>query len=579
MLSHASRLASPPSSTLFSILHFAAGRAWSRTGPRRVFHRGVERRQSQCGESSKQVIGESYHHTLSKQLEPVAKPETHDVDIKLTKELPSTCDAGVDFAARASHQSSHSYSYRGQGTATQAGSLLPATASSRQPSEVSSQNSTIDFTPGQGSSLTYESDPPWAEDVATHELTFPARHTNSIQLVSLLRNAPRTPEELCGNLNHLIRTYPTLPIPQLIEFHDSFWPLQCTSSFNTLLDHCIRRASYGSAHTLLAKMHARRMVLDTHTRQLRVRLLLREGQWFEAWRMENPDTADAEYRLPLPVWVEFFNSFHQGALRERMPVSLPDGSVGYTLRPKVDTTSENDRVAQLRLLMQRPPLSLLGRPKEARLSPSLVRRIVNFLLRMPDRELAEKVTEFYFGQLPHNLDDRCRGICVDIIHSHMVRHTKRGLAGYYRAQDLLHRYFHMHPEFRPNPTTLFILLRYLRSSRDCGSFALRVVRSFVKRWGKSVVDARVLQRLGSLGVKEGRLDIAQIVLDGQEDQDSKVQRLLTTARRMEGPSEAIVLPPYRPPTVSQGRNDERRRWITLRRRFFRRANKRTSEAG
>ena len=67
----------------------------------------------------------------------------------------------------------------------------------------------------------------------------------------------------------------------------------------------------------------------------------------------------------------------------------------------------------------------------------------------------------------------------------------------------------MHPSFKPDSTTLLLLINALRTVKHAGKEAKAVVEQFRRRYGAHVVDDRVRWRLAWLALKERNVSVAQ----------------------------------------------------------------------
>ena len=372
-----------------------------------------------------------------------------------------------------------------------------------------------------------------------------------------------TTRSLYLNLLRITANVRPLMLTELINYH-SRWPsLQSTRSFNFLIALCIRHNHLAATRNLFLQMDARGIPGNIETRKLRVRFWIRKGHWRSAWRHENAVVGG----IPFPVWLEFFgpqgrSTAHKMELgsdakqseagsefvvpphkNETATVFETQGGntqspcwpvngatppdrggrvqdpVGGSRDSKSDVTAD---IARFRLLMNKLPSV---RPDQwAPPSPRATRSVISMLHRCKQHEMAHTVTMNLFRNLPARLDRRLHFQCLDLIHFNLSKSRENGLPGFYRNRALLKRMLRAHASFRPDSTTLFLLLRPLKTALKCGTIAEHTVRLFQDRWGSKVVDERVRRRLVSLAVKEGRTDIVESFLT--EQQYASTQRQL-----------------------------------------------------
>ena len=155
---------------------------------------------------------------------------------------------------------------------------------------------------------TYEDDPPWDEVIESMQNAGDPLPTVTYVRPSLPAEfrVPTTPEEMYRSLVFLSKpsvTGTTQPFEFLHHYHDSYPELHTTRSYNFLIGLAMGCGELDTAARLLQRMYHRDLTDDLETRVLRVRLMVRQGLWGEAW-----ETQVAQGPLPLPVWLEFFGT-------------------------------------------------------------------------------------------------------------------------------------------------------------------------------------------------------------------------------------------------------------------------------
>lgn len=380
-------------------------------------------------------------------------------------------------------------------------------------------------------------DPGWAP---SHYIDDPPWDCNALvrsaPSVTLPLPIPTTPASLYQNLLYLLSYHAIspAPLPVLLSYHASFSrdsSLRSTRSYNLLIRLAIRHAAFKLAERLLGVMRAEGIQGDLETWKLCTRWLIRTGRWGDAWKEVTRMTGRGEPRtvfahtgqaradIPLPIWLEFFGTMKRGALRRRTRTrKWSRNEHGSFFREAgFEVLRENgDRVvadsSRYGMLMSHPPALTQGELR--RMPPRAMHLTVHLMLRTAQRDLAMKATTSYLRGLPPKIDETWARACLDLIHLHIIfPPTKRGLSAHHKARKTVNSLLSLHPRLRPNSTTLLLLLRGLRSTTRCGTIAQNFVSSFKRRWGPKTEDQRVRRRVASLALKEGRVDIAEAMVE------------------------------------------------------------------
>ncbi|KAH9837019.1 uncharacterized protein C8Q71DRAFT_581943 [Rhodofomes roseus] len=424
----------------------------------------------------------------------------------------------------------------------------------------------------------YKTDPPWPEiaealsasgsrPCVVHYGPFEYSGTSSVPL-------PTSSEDLCDKLVFFQTLRPPASLEWLIRYHANFREHHSTATFNFLLALAIRMARRGTAASLFIQMEKEAIRPNSHTRQLRVRFLIRleEGGWQRAWTEQMELSREENKPLPFMVWLEFLGTEKEGATRK---MQRNDATGEYALEP-VKPADPETLQSRFRILMQNMPA--LRAQKLARTPIAVVYRVVRHLIRADQPQLAFDVTKASFIDLPGRLDENTRERCLAVIHLHLLPLRRRGQRGHFMLRKLMYRFLAMHSDLRPNATTLRLLMRPLRPLRPFlraqgGSTATHLVKTFVRRWGPSVVDDQVRRRLATLLLTQGRLSACAAIVHAQNNvelwrkaaateeevtfRDSRPARV----RRAPAPAHARY--------VFQRRSAELWRWRLLRRRLRR----------
>ena len=262
---------------------------------------------------------------------------------------------------------------------------------------------------------------------------------------------------------------------------------------------------------------------DTETWKLEIRYLVQTGSWEKAWTQVNDAyqrtvPSNHERPIPLSVWLEFFALPRIRNLAKLSP-QKDYGSDGEKGHGDQDASHQPQRLAspykppsslwahRLKLLFDKAPTETI---EYRRASPSRIRKIVEFLLRLQHIDAALKISKDYLSSLPRSLSSTTAKTCTDIINLHVAFGSPHsGLRKLKHIERQYKQLLELHGDLRPDSNTLFLMLSPLRRVKRCGSAAKSIVEDFVKEWGPEIVDARVRRRVTSLALKEGRIDIAQ----------------------------------------------------------------------
>ena len=327
--------------------------------------------------------------------------------------------------------------------------------------------------------------------------------------------------------------YSHSPLTTLINYHFSRYQdtrlLRSTRSFNFLVSLALREAAFGTASRLFDAMKAESVRPNLETWKLTVRWLVRTGRREEAlrrierimrreqWREELGLHSGHKGGLPLPLWTELFGSLKRGALRRW--VKIPDQQGKPRRRTprfrcvvlRAHDASTSAQAARFRSLMHIFPTATSG--EYSQLSPRAVFFIVQAMIEMGNRREALEATLSYFQSLPRRLSRTQRNAALDIIHLHMGAVTQKpGLSRHFAQRRVIFDLLAAHSGIRPSSKTLFLVLASLRPCQRCGTVALKCLKTFRRRWGPRTESSLVRRRIAGLSVKEGRADIAAVML-------------------------------------------------------------------
>ena len=343
---------------------------------------------------------------------------------------------------------------------------------------------------------------------------------------------PTSREMLYQNLLDM-HNYSHSSLTTLINYHFSRHRdtrlLHSTRSFNFLVSLALREAAFGTASRLLDAMKAQSIKPNMETWKLTVRWLVRTGRWEEAfkrvervmrrerWREELGLHSQHQDELPLPLWVELFGSLKRGALRRWVKIPEQRDKRGRRLARfrcvvlQNHTASASAQANRYRYLTNH---FLTATSHEySQLPLRAVFFVVQAMIQLGNRRQALEATLSYFQSLPRRLSRRQQHAALDIVHLHMSAvPEKPGLPQHYAQRRVIFNLLAAHPGIRPSSNTLFLTLASLQPCKRCGTLAMKCLKTFRRRWGPRTESSVVRRRIVNLSVKEGRLDIAAVML-------------------------------------------------------------------
>ncbi|KAG0708786.1 hypothetical protein DFH29DRAFT_821172 [Suillus ampliporus] len=362
--------------------------------------------------------------------------------------------------------------------------------------------------------------------------------------------------------------------------------LHSTRSFNFLVSLALRHAAFGTAARLLDAMRAESVRPNLETWKLTVRWLVRTGRWDEAlrrverimkreqWPEELGLHSGHQDGLPLPLWMEFFGSLKRGALRRWVKIPQQRGEHGRKFASfrcvvlQTSTVSGSAQVARYRSLTNMFPL--VASREYSQLPPRAVFFIVQAMIQLGNRSKALDVTSSYFQSLPRRLSRRQQHAALDIIHLHIRAVTEKpGLAQHFAQRRVISYLLSAHPGIRPSSKTLFLTLASLRPCKRCGTLAIKCLKAFRTRWGPRTESSVVRRRIASLSIKEGRLDIAAVMLESERTLRAQKQSWRTQRDITGGASPRAFTRLLRRSTgkIFHGRGAENWKWQALERKL------------
>lgn len=206
----------------------------------------------------------------------------------------------------------------------------------------------------------------------------------------------------------------------------------------------------------------------------------------------------------------------------------------------------------------------LSAEEEACMPSRVVLVLVEWFMRTGQPQMAFNTSQSYFAGLGAGLDSVRRDECMDIIHPQLVP-SKKNLSGHFAARGALKKLLCLHPDLRPNATTLVYLLNSLRSTAVCGKLAFALVKQFRRLYGPDIVDERVRWRLAWLALKERNVSLAVRVFSQHDRAQKRERKAEEHLEREFTPQASATGLPARPPfheiVAARGLEDY---WVPLR---------------
>ncbi|EJD03998.1 uncharacterized protein FOMMEDRAFT_140085 [Fomitiporia mediterranea MF3/22] len=373
--------------------------------------------------------------------------------------------------------------------------------------------------------------------------TRPSKRTHN----SLLH--PVTAQELELRLHQAMTFNPLPSLNRLIAYHDTYPALHSEASYNFLAQLAIRHTSYVKAIRLLRRMEESGIKPSESSRVLYVRSLVKIGRWEQAWTFLRQQLTSGDEKTHLPLMLELLGHCNPIEFRNR--------------QPSPDALHQNRQNIILSAIPDHLPST--GAPPV-----HFILTVVRYLLRISRTETAQAATLEWISNLPKRLTLPRKRHCLRLLHLHLSFSDKT-FAAHLVSRKFVNIFFERRPDLQPDSSTLFLLLRSLTQTRGKQTFrALRVVHAFCKKWGPDVIDRRVRRRVASIALREGRLNVARMWLEA-EDQASLPRKITSLQREAVG--EQAIKPPQRVRRqlfrkLMPGNYKEDRKWRWVRRRFW-----------
>ncbi|KIM75407.1 hypothetical protein PILCRDRAFT_827324 [Piloderma croceum F 1598] len=347
--------------------------------------------------------------------------------------------------------------------------------------------------------------------------------------------SPNSPNSLFNNLLFLISRPEGPPhLQYLLSYYlrPSCRAFHSTRSFNLLISYAIRHASFKTAKYLLSRMTVEGIKGNMETWKLKVRLMVRCGEWDRAWRSVIGTLAQEGWQeqmgvqnfhgdgIPLAIWIELMSTAKRGAFRGPIKRGIQgihaleanskeDHHRGELSKEQKMKASQASNSRRLQILMTHTPS--LTATEYTRVPARLVYFTVWMMLRAGHFRDAKNMTRSYLAGLPPSLDPRTIRASLDIIHLHIPWGFRgsNALREHQSVRSTVEEFLALHKDIRPDARTLFLLLRSFRRTTFSGTLARQAANDFCRKWGYRTESRRVRERITIFAIKEGNIALAE----------------------------------------------------------------------
>ncbi|KAG8865159.1 hypothetical protein FRB96_000048 [Tulasnella sp. 330] len=336
------------------------------------------------------------------------------------------------------------------------------------------------------------SSPPVSLDINVWWKSLEARieaHQETRRLVVL-------PRDLVLLLIELIDSYPRQTFAQINQRHEQYPHLQSNDSFNLLLELACRSPHPESFRSTWETMQ-RDGFGDFISRRLYVRHLVRHGNMAEAVALV--DLAEGTIAQRELLWEIV-----------QVPEKLPRRYLASEVNAQKLTPPKLPDDVSLQALKSVLSASLNGA------SSLFAQSAIAYLLYLHRFRDAFNLTRHIIYFLPENPSPRALSSALSFIHKLLelppATISKRPSPGVPHAQKVLHL-LAIHPQLRPNATTMAYTLEWYRWRLHRGRIAYSLLREWKARWGEQVEDSRVRYKIASFALEDRNVILARKMIN------------------------------------------------------------------
>jgi pentatricopeptide repeat protein len=299
---------------------------------------------------------------------------------------------------------------------------------------------------------------------------------------------------LLQKLIYSLEKRPPESLARLIAYHAKFPELQSTRTFNLLLEHAVRHRHHRHIFLLIRQMRSSRCHPNTVTLRLWIRFLVIEGQNLHAWSSLVHSTPKPLLdTIPLDVWKEFFR--------------LKRVTDHRLTRKKPDQT-EHD-LTTVPLLLHFIDAALRRNPN-SKVNLHFSRLLVARLVSMGQISYAEFIANRLLEGAPPDIPHRNSELLLDLVHQFLA-YGPVNTTSHFEMRRMLDRMLELRPTLCFDAHTLHLLLRSLYRTKNSGWQAVKLLKTWLERWGPASEDNLVRRRIATYAIRDGRDDIALVM--------------------------------------------------------------------
>ncbi|GJJ13201.1 hypothetical protein Clacol_007452 [Clathrus columnatus] len=236
------------------------------------------------------------------------------------------------------------------------------------------------------------------------------------------------------------------------------------------------------------------------TEKLVIRLLVSRGLWIKAWEqvIQRYSTVQA---IPMPIFLELLapgSRIHQKPSPHDR-VDEHENNLSPSVRSPV--TQEAYKLI-LHRFKEFPPDSL------DKVSLRVLSYVIRSFLKSGHELEAIALTENYIKILPKTISPKKVAHLQALINTHLSTGEIK-LTTFKKRRRLVERLFSLHSQLSPNSDTLFLLMRYMVRSKQCGTTAYMLYKAYLGKWGSNMDTLEVRGRIIKYAIKEGKHAIAR----------------------------------------------------------------------
>jgi len=343
---------------------------------------------------------------------------------------------------------------------------------------------------------------PYADDVRvknqevvdSHErVAAPPTRDSSILHTGLMQANSRN--SLLRNIRVLLLQKQGDSLVSIARYHADNPSLQSARTYNLLLTHAIRHRYTRLVQGLSRQFRLSGLSPNWVTYKLWTRFHVQQGSAKFAFDELHRASFGNLERIPSEVLVEFLSSPPPSRSSRR------DSS-----RLKLVHCEEWEirivNVIGLRVARQDFAVKNLKQPLR------YVRLLVAWAVRVGNITAARKLVENVLRAIPQVMSSDEEVALLDVVHQ-LLAHAPIGTQSHIELRGMLSSFTGIRPSLTYKSTTLWVLLRTLRRTKNAGWQALKLVQEWKRTWGPSIEDSLVRRRVADFSLLEGRHDIAQ----------------------------------------------------------------------